>query len=86
MAIVLDSSFELLGPVEGNTGIWPARIVNLKSGKVANSNYIIFYTGTDIKRYARYNKISFVEALRRFQRIGIDDRNGAGVYVPRVSE
>lgn len=84
MAIVLNDDYALMGPVNGHNRKLPAWKLDLKKLEVEQVDYYVFYTPADVKKLARYRKISFVQALRYFTQVGIDERNGAGIYVPRV--
>lgn len=84
MAIYLNGEIKLLySSDDGSYDFYESRVIDLKSIKVTKSNDVVLYAPNDIKRLARVNKITYVKALQFFDRVGIDDHNGAGIYIPK---
>lgn len=87
MAIYLNGDIKLLHPNEnGSYDFYDSNAIDLKSAKVTKSSDVVLYSPNDVKKLARANQITFVQALRYFDRIGIDDHNGAGIYIPKVQK
>lgn len=84
MAIFLNGEIKLLHPNDkGSYDFYESRAIDLKSTKVTKSDDVVLYAPNDIKKLARANKITYVEALQFFDKVGIDDHNGASIYIPK---
>lgn len=84
MAIEFNHDYRLCVRKDDGYSMFPHHTINLKTGRVSEASWLVLYAPGDVKKLARAKKIGYMEALRYFELIGIDDHNGANIYVPRA--
>lgn len=85
MAIYLDSQLKMMISSNGKYDLYSPLSLDLKSGKQFHSDEVVLYASTDVKKLARALKITYVQALKYFEQIAIDDHSGAGIYIPKTT-
>ena len=84
MAIFLNGDVKLLHPNDhGSYDFSDSKAIDLRASKITKSSVVVLYAPSDVKKLARANKITYVQALKYFEQVGIDDHSGSGIYIPK---